>query len=108
MIGRHRVYSEAPIGTSIATVVAAADDKVAYSPIRDARASDQSLFLTKGGWRWNWLSMGQRDAFALSRPLVETVVVNASDAARDRVVNCKLIGGVRTFSDTLAHEMTHG
>src|SRR4051812_46957107 len=55
-IGQHRVYSEAPIDPALARIVAAADARVARSPLGSARPLDQDIFLTRaagvgGGWR---------------------------------------------------------
>ena len=106
-IGRHRVYSEAPLDSNLARVVARADALAARSRISDPEPH-QPIFLTSGGSRWLWLSLGSSGAFALSRPLVETIVVKRSDQAADRVMNGRAIGGQRSLSGTIAHEMTHG
>ena len=106
-IGQHRVYSEAPINPALAKIVAQADAMAAKSPLAASRKLDQPIFLTSGGWRWTWLS-GNSGAFAVSRPLVETIVVNRSNQQRDLAQNDSRIAGVRSLHGTLAHEMTHG
>jgi len=107
-IDGHKVYSEAPIEPGLDAIVTSADLKVARSPIGNSRARDQSIFLTAGGWRWTWLAVTQRDAFALTRPLSEAVIVNRSEQASDSIRNGRTIGGLVTLSGTIAHEMTHG
>ncbi|MDQ3139260.1 MAG: hypothetical protein M3Q15_00845 [Pseudomonadota bacterium] len=103
-VGRHAVYGEAPIS---AQIIEQADELAAGSAIAE-RERDQPIFLTQGGWRWRWLGIGQWSAFAVSRPVVETIVVNRSHATVDKVVNGRSIAGSRSLSGTLAHEMTHG
>src|SRR3954447_21070695 len=106
-VGQHRVYSEAPIDPALAKIVAQADAMASKSPLASSRKLDQPIFLTSGGWRWTWLS-GGRGVFAVSRPLVETIVVNRSDVQRDAVENGSPVAGQRNLHGTLAHEMTHG
>ena len=105
-IGAHPVYSEAPITQELQRIVATADALAAKSPIA-VRPADTPIFLTDGGWRWTWLTLTSRGAFAITRPLTENIVVNRSDAASDMVVNGAKTGGRRSLSGTIAHEMTH-
>lgn len=107
-IGQHHVYAEAPIDPRLAKIVAEADAAVARSPLASARAPDQSIYLTSGGWRWTWLALQSRAAFATSRPFIETVVVNRSDQRNDMVANGASIAGRRSLHGSIAHEMTHG
>ena len=106
-IGQHRVYSEAPIDPALTKIVMKADSMAARSSLAASRKINQPIFLTSGGWRFTWLSGGTR-AFAVSRPLIETIVVNRSDQAHDLVANGSPIAGTRNLHGTLAHEMTHG
>ena len=57
--------------------------------------------LTDGGWRWRIMAIGYSGTPAFRRPFAATLIFNRSDLARDRV------GGARTLSGTIAHEMTH-
>ena len=107
-VGRHRVYAEAQIDHHIMKVVEEADRRLRTSPIGTSRPADQDIFLTSGQWRWTWLSLPNRAAFAVSRPFAETIVVNLSDTRADVVRNGASIAGARSLSGTLAHEMTHG
>ncbi|HYI42754.1 MAG TPA: hypothetical protein VD768_03935 [Sphingomicrobium sp.] len=107
-IGAHAVYSEKPIGADLKDIVTSADRLVALSAIGSARPANQPIYLTDGGWRWIWLSGLGNKAFAVSRPVVETIVVNRSDAKRDLVSNGRPIAGNRGLHGTIAHEMTHG
>jgi hypothetical protein len=52
-VDQHCVYSETPIDPRVAGIVTRADQAVARSPLALSRASDQSIFLTNGGWRWS-------------------------------------------------------
>lgn len=106
-IGRHRIYSEVPIARELRAVVSAGDSLAARSPIADAHAR-QAIFLTDGGWRWAWLALTSRGAFAISRPGSEVIIVNRSNASANAVFTSRSVGGKRSLSATLAHEMTHG
>ena len=105
-LGAHPVYSEAPLTPELRRIVAVADALAAKSPIA-VRPADTPIFLTSGGWRWTWLTLTSRGAFAITRPLTENIVVNRSQGASDTVVNGAKIGGERSLSGTIAHEMTH-
>lgn len=107
-VAGHRVYSETPIDPALTRIVTEADARVAGSPLGAARPLDQDMFLTSGGWRWQWLALANRGALAISRPLAEVIVVNRSDQRSDLVDNGAGIGGRRTLDGVLAHEMTHG
>ena len=106
-IGAHRVYSEAPMTAELGRIVTAADQLAGKSPIADPRA-DTPIYLTEGGWRWTWLTLTSRGAFAITRPLTENIVVNRSDFAADKVFNGSATPGQRSLSGTIAHEITHG
>lgn len=100
------VWSEKPIDQAALDAVAEKSAAlISGSPL--ARASEpRRVFLTEGGWRWNWLALRFRDSFAISRPFTEPLIFNRSDIARDRLHS----GGnaVRSLSGTLAHETCHG
>lgn len=96
-------WSERPIDQAqLDAIVRRSAALVAASPIA-RRAEPRRVFLTDGGWRWNWLAVSARGSFGLTRPLVEAVIINRSDLARDTVR-----GGRRTLSGVLAHETCHG
>ena len=104
--GRSRIYSVAPIGPEIVPVLARADALLARSPLdRPDRA--RRIFLTGGGWRWSLVALTHRGAFALRRPWSDAIFVNRSDIAADRAENGAAVGGRRTLSGILAHELTH-
>jgi hypothetical protein len=105
-IGRTRIYSERPIPPQMRAVLARSDALLARSPLAD-RGLERSLFLTDGGWRCDLLALTSSGAFALRRPFRDAIVVNASDAAADRVENGAPVGGVRSLSGVIAHETTH-
>lgn len=104
--GRTRVYSDRPIPPEIQRVLARTDALLARTPI-DRPDLERRLFLTDGGWRWSLLTPGHGTAFALRRPWRDAVIVNRSDVVGDRVENGEPIGGRRTLSGILAHELTH-
>lgn len=106
-VAGRRVYSERPISARLPPLLVAANAKVKASPIAAARRPDQPIFLTDGGWRWTWLAVQSRGAFALTRPFATGIVVNRSDAERDQVSNGRGVGGRRSLSGVIAHEMTH-
>jgi hypothetical protein len=106
-VGHHAVYSERPIGAAVTAAISKADLLVGRSIL--PTDPNQSIFLTQGGWRWRWLTRSGADGpFALTRAGVETIVVNRSDGAADKVYRRAAPGGERSLSGTLAHEMTHG
>jgi hypothetical protein len=107
-VGAHQVWSAAPLPPTLGTVVERADAKVAASPSGTFRRSDQPIFLTDGGWRWRWLSLGASGAFALTRPVNDAIIVNRADPATDMAFNGDPIAGQRHLSGVIAHEMTHG
>ena len=72
-IGNDHVYSERPIPPTIVPILARADALVAASPIAGP-GYEHRIFLTDGSWRWHVLALASSDAFALSRPLGETIV----------------------------------
>jgi hypothetical protein len=105
-IGNTLVYSETPIPPRMRAILARSDALVAASPLAEP-GLERRLFLTQGGWRWDLLALTSSGAFALRRPFRDAIVVNASDAAADRVENGAPVGGVRSLSGVIAHETTH-
>jgi hypothetical protein len=106
--GSATVYSERPIDRAALDRVTARSAKlVAQSPLAQ-QTEPRTVFLTDGGWRWKWLALMRHSAFGTSRPGRETIVLNRSDVAADRVVNGRLVGGQRSLSGTLVHETCHG
>ncbi|HUP67790.1 MAG TPA: hypothetical protein VM145_06245 [Sphingomicrobium sp.] len=106
-VAGHRVWSEAPIPPRLGTLIHDADRRAAASAIATA-TRDQPIFLTDGGWRWTWLTLQMRSAFAITRPISEAIVVNRSDPERDLVMTKRDIAAQTSLRRVLAHEMTHG
>lgn len=105
--GRTTVLSEQPIDrAAMGQVLARADGLLAASPLYRPGLSRQ-VVLTDGGWRWDLLSIGARDSIAFRRPFAHALIFNRSSVTADRVTNGAPLGGVRTLSGTIAHEMTH-
>nr|NUR37671.1 hypothetical protein [Sphingomonas sp.] len=105
-VGAHRVYSEYPIKPELGLIIGKADALAGRSPIASP-VENQPIFLTNGGWRWKLLALSSQGGFALSRTLIETIVVNRSNADQDSVFNGASVARDRSLSGTLAHEMTH-
>ncbi|WP_162789448.1 hypothetical protein [Altererythrobacter sp. ZODW24] len=103
-----QVYSVEPINESQLTkIIARADALVATSPL--SRGTEKRrIFLTNGGWRWHWLTIGAGNAFGISRALGEPIVLNRSSLGDDTVTNGSAVAGERSLSGTIAHEVTHG
>lgn len=105
--GGTTVLSEQPIDrAAMGQVLARADGLLAASPLYRPGLSRQ-VVLTDGGWRWDMLSIGARGSIAFRRPFAQALIFNRSSVAADRVTNGAPLGGVRTLSGTIAHEMTH-
>ena len=111
-VNGHRVRSVEPITPAVVAAVREADQRVAAGPLSGARPANQAIFLTGGGWRWTWLAAGDRGAMALTRAVNEAIIVNRLDSespgGRLDVRNGRQIGGHRSLSGVVAHEMTHG
>lgn len=107
-VGAHRVHADMVITPQIVAAVELADSKVAQGPLANARPSDQSLFITDGGWRWHWLSLGAARALGVTRALSENPVINRTDPRATTVHNGLAVGGERPLDEVIAHEMTHG
>lgn len=102
------VYSVDPIDTEmLAPVIARANALARTSPL-SRHVEHRRIFLTDGGWRWHWLSIGGGGSFALTRMVGNAVVVNASDVRTDWIDSDRAVGNDRSLSGTLAHEITHG
>lgn len=104
-VGGTTVYSVKSIDPRLESEMARADALIAASPI--AAPVKRELFLTDGGWRWTWLSIGSGGSFAFGRPLTPAIVFNRVDVAADRIYNGAATAGDRTLSGTIAHETTH-
>ncbi|MEG3178029.1 hypothetical protein U1872_17435 [Sphingomonas sp. RB3P16] len=107
VIGDTVVYSDAPLPATLPGVVARSDALLRKSAIYGPSYGHR-LFLTDGGWRWRVLALQSSGAFALSWPGRDTIVINRSEVARDRVTNGALVAGTRGLSGVIAHERTHG
>ena len=105
-IGATQIYAERAIPASIHARLARADALLAASPL-DIPGLARTIVLTDGGWRWTIMAAGSTGVIALRRPFASVMVFHRGDVARDRVSNGAAVGGVRTLSGTIAHEMTH-
>jgi hypothetical protein len=107
-VGGHLVRSVDPITPAVHDAIVEADRRVAASPSGSFREPDQPIFLTGGGWRWFWLAGNAQGAFAVTRALNDTIIVNYTDPAVATARNGAAIGGERSLAGLVAHEMTHG
>lgn len=104
-IGGHNVYSERPLDAAAIAAVRRADALVARSPL--PTKTDQSLFLTQGGWRWRSLTRsGTNGPFGLTLA-GGAIVLNQNNPAADAVFRRAEIGGTRSLSGVIAHEIGH-
>ncbi|MBC2666488.1 hypothetical protein H7F51_13250 [Novosphingobium flavum] len=102
------VRSEDPLPPEkLEPILAAAQARVQTSTIAKHPVQQHSIYLTRGGWRWNWLAMGSTETFAVTRMFTENTIVNRNDLARDLVYSRRAIGHQRALSVDIAHEMTH-
>ena len=106
MVGTTPVFSESPIPDEIEGVVGRADSLVRTSPLFTPDVLERPVYLTNGGFRWRLLTLGST-ALALSRPVVETVVVNRSNVVTDEVWYSGDPAPARDLSGVIAHERTH-
>lgn len=106
-IGQTRIYAEEIISEEMVSILARSDTLLRRSGIY-SEGYGRRIYLTQGGWRWKLLSFPSGDAFAISRPLTEVIVVNRSSIAHDRVWNGRNVGGQRTLTGVIAHERAHG
>lgn len=107
IIGDTVVYSEHPLPATLPRLLARSDALLKKSAIYGP-GYGKRIFLTNGGWRWRVMALQSAGAFAFSRALGETIVVNRSDVARDVAFNGGSIAGARSLSGVIAHERTHG
>lgn len=105
-IDRTVIYSDVPIDPAITQVMARADRLLAASPINRPDVS-RRIVLTNGGWRWRILAAGATGGVGLRRPYSSVMIFNRSSVAGDWVTNGNPLGGTRTLSGAIAHEMTH-
>lgn len=102
------VRSEMPLlPGQIEPILADAQRRLQTSPLADRPAEEHSIYLTRGGWRWDWLAIGSRETFAVTRMFTENTIVNRSDLARNLVFARRAIGSQRSLSSDIAHEVTH-
>lgn len=106
-VGETKVYSETPIPADIDAVIGRSDALVRRSELFTQRVLSSPIFITRGGWRWRWLSFDTPKAFAQTRPFGANIVINRADITRDKVWTGAPIAGERVLSDVIAHERTH-
>lgn len=109
--GTTTVYAETPIDrAAMVNVLERADRRLATSPLYTSPVGTR-VFLTDGGWRWRVLALTSADTLALTRPgsdlVSDAVLINRSDAARDRMLDKNGTLMRRSLSSIIAHERTH-
>lgn len=111
-VGNATLYAEQPIDKAAAArVMARVDALMAAAPLTEKHRPPVRIFLTDGGWRWRLMALQVSGSFGLTRPLSDAVsgavLLNRSSLERDRIWNRRKVGGTRSLSGTIAHEMTH-
>ncbi|MBU3991697.1 MAG: hypothetical protein KKA12_03995, partial [Alphaproteobacteria bacterium] len=102
------VRSELPLSRAeLEPVLADAERRIATSPLARGK-QPRNLYLTIGTWRWNWVALTQRNNFAVSRFLTDSIIFNRTDVARNIVHSRRQIGSTRALSSDIAHEVAHG
>lgn len=102
------VWSESPISReALAASSATVRTRMATTPLAEPDER-RPIFLTDGGWRWSWLTLGSGSSFAISRPFTKTVVVNRTNLVGEAAIGSSAKGRKRTLGSLLAHEFTHG
>lgn len=106
-IGTSKVYSEQPIDTAqFGYLLQQSEAHIRASDIY-ASGTGKNIYLTQDSWRWRLLALQNDDAFAVSFPAGEAIVINHADVAHDRISNGARLAGQRSLSGVLAHERTH-
>jgi len=101
------VWSEDPLDPDmLALAVEHTQTRLATSPL--AAADEQRwIFITDGGWRWNYVANISSGSFAITRPLSPAIIVNLTDPSSGIVRNGQELGGERELDGVLAHEFAH-
>lgn len=106
--GVNTVYSEQPIASDMAIVIAKADALVQRSAIYDPDGYATDIFLSEGGWRWKLATIGALSDFAISRPINNAIIIKRPNADVDATPDYVRADGKRSLSSLIAHERTHG
>ncbi len=106
MVGETPVYAAAPITPGMEGVIRRADARLRTSPLYRSGVSRHPVYLTDGGVRWRILAIGSDKASALTRGLLDGVVINRSSIEEDFVWR-RRSASRRTLSGVIAHEKTH-
>jgi hypothetical protein len=106
--GIFEVWSETPIDQAKLQAIADnAERRLRDSPLY-VPPEQRNVYLTQGGWRWQWLALSTSDAFAISPPVSNAVIVNRNSVDQNAVWNGRTVGGRRTLAGILTHETCHG
>lgn len=101
------VWSERPVSPALlAQAGAKVRTRMAMTPLAGP-SERRAIFLTDGGWRWRWLTVGSTTPYALSRPVTNAVVINRAHLVEEPPAK-PTITRRRTLASLLAHEFTHG
>lgn len=102
------VWSESPISRDVLAVASETTmARMATTPLAGPHER-RPIFLTDGGWRWQWLAPGNVSVYAISRPITKAVIVNRRNLAGEAAVGSATNDRKRTLGSLLAHEFTHG
>lgn len=102
------VRSESPISSdALVTAAATVRSRMATTPLAGP-TERRPIFITNGGWRWQWLAPGSPSVYAISRPITKAVIVNRRNLAGEEALGDPTTFRPRTLGPLLAHEFTHG
>ncbi len=99
------VHSEKPLDAAMLQKSVRTVQERMATTLLASQAEARPIFITDGGWRWQWLAISSSRSLAITRPLNSAVVVNKADPETGTIQS---IGGERTLGAVLAHEFTHG
>lgn len=106
--GSFEVWSDLPIDSGRFQAISAdATRRLQGSPLYAAPEA-RKVFLTQGGWRWQWLALTITGSFAISPPITNPLIINRNSVTEDAVWNGQKVGGRRSLAGILAHETCHG
>lgn len=101
-----RVYSTAPLDSSIYPVLDKAEQKLAGSEVNDPHATYR-IFLCPSHAAFAFFAPSARSAFADNLPFVHNIFVNTADVKANEVTTGMGQHDQRTLSGVIVHECTH-
>lgn len=101
------VWSEQKLDQAMLTsAVEHTKARLSKSPLA-SEDEERWIFLTDGGWRWQYIANISSGAFAITRPFSPAIIVNRTNPETGIIHNGREIGGERALGGVLAHEFAH-